>query len=118
MSICSPCTRLKEVALCTDSIVIGTVASFNTSYNIYFTSLANGFILRETATSDGAGLLTLTPANGFALAANMGYEIKVNKTNSSLTGENLTIGGTTATCFNVSFVHVPYQFLSQTLELE
>lgn len=118
MSICVPCTKLKEVALCTDTIVIGTVASFLTLYNIYFQSLANGMIVKYTATSSAAGLLTLTPAGGFVLAANHGYEIWVNKTNASLGGENLTIGATTATCFNVSFVRIEdTTFTTQTLEL-
>lgn len=118
MSLCVPCTRLKEVALCTDSIVIGTVATINTPYNIYFQSLANGMIVKYTATSSAAGLITLTPTGGFVLAANHGYEVWVNKTNSSLTGENLTIGATTATCFNVSFVRIEdTTFTSQTLEL-
>ncbi|MES2592414.1 MAG: hypothetical protein V4608_11045 [Bacteroidota bacterium] len=118
MSICNPCTRLMPVALCTDSIVIGTVATINTVYNIYFTSLATGKVFRFNATSSGAGLLTLTPTDGFDFASDTGYELKVNKVNTSLTGENLTIGGTTAKCFFITFEHVPYSFVSQTLELE
>ncbi len=119
MSICLPCTKLKEVALCTDTIVIGTVATINTLYNIYFQSLANGMIVKYTATSSAVGLLTLTPTDGFVLAANHGYEMWVNKTNSSLAGENLTIGSTTALCFNVSFVRIEdTTFTTQTLELE
>lgn len=118
MALCAPCTRLKDIALCTDSIIIGTVGSINTSYNIYFRSLANGMVVRYTATSDGLGLLILTPINGFALSSHTGYEIFVNKTNANLTGENLTIGSTIATCFNLSFIHVVYEFTSQTLEIE
>lgn len=119
MSLCLPCARLKEVALCSATIVIGTVATINTLYNIYFQSLANGMIVKYTATSSATGVLTLTPTGGFVLAANHGYELWVNKTNSSLAGENLTIGATTATCFNVSFVRIEdTTFTTQTLELE
>lgn len=116
MSLCSPCTRLKEVALCTDSIVIGTVTSFNTLYNVYFTSLATGRVFRYEATSDSDGLLTLNEE--FEFAENTGYELKVNKVNTTLAGEDLTIGTVTAKCFMLSFIHVPYAFVSQTLELE
>jgi hypothetical protein len=51
MSLCSPCTRLKNVALCTDTLVIGTVAAVNTLHNIYFRSLGNDMIVKYTATS-------------------------------------------------------------------
>lgn len=119
MSICAPCTRLKEAPICTTSLVIGTVATASTLYNVYFKSLANGMIVKYTTTSSLAGLLTLTPTNGFFLACNHGYEMWVNKTNSSLTGENLTIGTTTATCYNAVFVKVDETtYTSITLEVE
>lgn len=115
MSLCEPCTRLKNIAICTDTIVIGTVATISTSYNIYFRSLANGMIVRYTATSDVNGLLTLTPTDGFVLSPNIIYEIWVNKTNSNLEGENLTISGTAATCYTLMFESCFYNFSSQTL---
>ena len=118
MSICTPCIRLKPVSICTDSIVIGTVASFNTVYHIYFVSLANGMVVHYTATSNGAGLLVLTPTDGFILATDHLYEVYVNKTQSVSEGENLTIGATTATCYQVSFIEVwQYNFVSQTFEI-
>lgn len=76
-------------------------------------------VVKYTATSSNAGLLTLTPTDGFVLSCNHSYEMWVNKTNSSLTGENLTIGSTTATCFNVSFIKVnDTTYTTQTLEVE
>lgn len=119
MSICTPCTRLKSVAICTNSLVIGTVATHSTSYNVYFRSLANDMVVKYTTTSSVAGLLTLTPTAGFILAANTLYEVWVNKTNSNLTGENLTIGTTTATCYTIMFERVnDATYTSQTFELE
>jgi len=118
MSICSPCTRLNNIALCTSSIVIGTVTSNNTLYNIYFRSMANGMIIKYTATSSGAGLLTLTPTDGFFLASNHLYEIFVNKTNNNLVGENFTIGTTTANCFTLMLDKVNNEtYTSQTLSI-
>ena len=57
MSLCSPCTRLKNVALCTDTLTIGTVGSNSTLYNIYFRSLSNAMRVKNTAISRIAGLL-------------------------------------------------------------
>lgn len=117
MSLCSPCTRLKNVALCTDSLVIGTVGSNNTLYNIYFRSLSNDMIVKYTATSSVAGLLTLTPTDGFILAGNTLYELWVNTSNSSQTGVNLTIGGAAATCYTLMFDRIEdTTYTTQTLE--
>ena len=118
MSLCTPCTVLNPVSICTDSLVIGTVGSNNTLYHIFFISLANGMIVHYTSTSSNAGLLTLTPTGGFLLATNHTYELFVNTTQSVSTGENLTIGTITAQCFNVSFVDVlDTSFASQTLSI-
>jgi hypothetical protein len=99
--------------------VIGTVATINTLYNIYFRSLANGMVVKYTATSSGAGLLSLTPTDGFILAADTLYEVFVNKTNSTLTGESLTIGGTASTCYTLTFERINDEvYTTQTLERE
>ena len=122
MSLCSKCTELKPVSICNNDLIIGTVASNDTLYNIYFRCLSNGMIVKYTATSNGSGLLTLSPSDGFVMATNMVYELYVNKTTSSSTGENLTIDGVTKTCYNVMFEQVYdmsdiYSFVNQTLEL-
>lgn len=122
MSICSQCTRLKPVSICTNNLIIGTVANANQNYNIYFRSLSNGFLVKYTATSNGSGLLTLSPTDGLVLAVNNLYELYVNQTQSTSTGANLTIGTTTATCFNVIFEQVHdedsvYSYINQTLEI-
>lgn len=122
MSICSQCTRLKPVSICASNLIIGTVANANQNYNIYFRSLSNGFIVKYTATSNGSGLLTLSPTDGFVLATNHLYEMYVNTSTSSSTGANLTIGTTTATCYNVMFEQVYdedsiYSYVNQTLEI-
>ncbi len=122
MSLCSACTALKPVSICNTNLIIGTVASNNTLYNIYFRSLSNGFLVKYTATSNGSGLLTLSPADGFVLATNHLYEMYVNTSTSTSTGANLTIGTTTATCYNVMFEQVydmsdVYSYVNQTLEI-
>lgn len=121
MSICSQCTRLKPVSICTNNLIIGTVTA-STIYNIYFRSLSNGFVVKYTATSDGSGLLTLSPVDGFVLACNHLYELYVNTSTSSTTGTNLTIGTATSTCYNVLFEQIydqsdVYTYVNQTLEL-
>lgn len=122
MSLCNACTRLKPVSVCASNIIIGTVANANQNYNIYFRSLSNGFLVKYTATSNGSGLLTLSPTDGFVLATNHLYELFVNQSQSTSTGANLTIGSTTATCYNVMFEQVYdelsiYSYINQTLEI-
>lgn len=127
MSICNPCTRLKQISLCTDSIIIGTVDvyHFNTAHVVYFKSLANGGIYSYNVTSDGAGSLTLTLPEGFPLASGHAYEMWVNVSGDSIdTQSNLTIGSTTATCFTISATQVFDMYYgeftnysSQTLEV-
>lgn len=122
MSICNSCTALKPVSICNTNLIIGTVANANQNYNIYFRSLANGFLVKYTATSDVNGLLTLSPDDGFVLATNHLYEIHVNQIQSTSTGANLTIGSTTDTCYKVMFEQVYdvsdiYSYINQTLEI-
>lgn len=122
MSLCTQCVALKPVSICNSNLIIGTVGSNNTLYNIYFRSLANGFVVKYTATSNGSGLLTLSPEDGFVLATNHLYELYVNTSTSSSTGANLTIGTSTATCYTVMFEQVydlsdVYSYVNQTLEL-
>jgi hypothetical protein len=122
MSLCSACTALKPVSICNTNLIIGTVANASQNYNIYFRSLSNGFLIKYTATSSVAGLLTLSPADGFVLATNHTYEMYVNQTQSTSTGVNLTIGSTVATCYNVIFEQVydmsdVYSYINQTLEI-
>ena len=119
---CNNCTELKTVSLCVNNLTIGTVGSNNTSYNIYFRSAANGMLIKYTATSNGSGLLILSPNDGLIFATNHVYELFVNKTTSSSTGENLTIGAVTDTCFKVMFEQVydlsdVYTFVNQSLEI-
>jgi hypothetical protein len=122
MSICTPCKAVKPVSICTTNLIIGTVAGLNTTYNIFFRSLANGFLVKYTVTSDGAGLLVLSPNDGLVLACNHTYEMYVNTSTSASTGANLTIGTVTATCFNVKFEQVNdddsiYSYINQTFEI-
>lgn len=118
---CTNCIELKKVSICVNDLIIGTVGSNNTLYNIYFRSVANGMLIKYTATSSNAGLLTLSPTDGFIFPTNTFMELFVNKTTSSSTGESLTIGGSAATCYKVMFEQVydmtdVYTYVNQTLE--
>lgn len=121
MSLCNQSTALKPVSICTNNLIIGTVGSNNTLYNIFFRSLSNGFLVKYTATSNGSGLLTLSPTDGFVLACNHLYELYVNTSTSTSSGVSLTIGNKTDTSFKLMFERVNvgdsvYSYINQTLE--
>lgn len=125
MTLCSPCRKLKSISLCTDSLIIGTVADENAPYIVYFKSLATGKTFQYAVTSNANGLLTLQFTDGFPLATLTGYEMWVNKAGDSIDDmENLTIGAVTTTCYNLQAVMVydmyydEYEnYASQTLEI-
>ncbi len=127
MSICVKCTQLKQISLCTDSLIIGSVSAynFNVSYRVYFKSLATGAVYSYPVTSNNTGLLTLTFIAGFPLSTGQAYELWVNQTGDSIdTQEDLTIGTTTALCYTLSatmvydiFYDENVNFDSQTLEV-
>lgn len=125
MSLCSPCTKLKSISLCTDSIVIGLAPLANTPYAIYFKSLATGKIHTYYVTSNASRVLTIQLTDGFPLAELTNYELWINTLGDSPESqENLTIGATTDTCFTISAISVFNSYYdinqnydSQTLEI-
>ncbi len=125
MSLCSQCRKLKSISLCTDSLIIGTVADANSPYIVYFKSLATGKIFSYAVTSNSSGLITLTFSSAFPLATQTGYEMWVNKAGDSIDDtEDLTIGAVTDTCYQLSanmvwdMYYEEYEnFDSQTLEI-
>jgi hypothetical protein len=125
MSICSPCTQLKQISLCTDSLIIGTVSEENTAYLVYFKSLATGALYKYSVTSDSNTILTLQFTDGFPLASGTGYEMWVNLSGDSIEDKlDLTVGATTATCYTLSaqtvydvYYDVFTNYDSQTLEV-
>lgn len=127
MSICSPCTRLKQISLCTDSLIIGTVGIylFSLPHVVYFKSLATGATYAYHVNSDANGLLTLQFTDGFPLADGTAYEMWVNQAGDSIEKQDdLTIGDTTATCFTLSaeivydmYYDLNVNFDSQTLSV-
>lgn len=125
MSICSPCTQLKQISLCTDSLIIGTVSEENAPYVVYFKSLANGALHKYSVTANSNGVLTLQFTDGFPLASGTAYEMWVNQQGDSIEDKsNLTIGATTATCYTLSaqtvydvYYDVFANYDSQTLEV-
>jgi hypothetical protein len=125
MSICAPCTQLKQISLCTDSLIIGVVSEENAAYLVYFKSLATGSLNKYSVTSDSNGVLTLQFTDSFPLASGTGYEMWVNQAGDSIESKSdLTIGTTTATCFTLSaqtvydvYYDVFANYDSQTLEV-
>lgn len=103
MSLCAPCTKLKQISLCTDSIVIGDVSEESAPYIVYFKSLATGAIYSYPVTADANGVLRLQFTDGFPLASGQLYELWVNQAGDSIdTQKPLTIGATTADCYTLS----------------
>lgn len=125
MSLCSPCTKLKSISLCTDSIVIGEAPAANAPYAVYFKNLATGKIHTYYVTSDSSKIITISPPSGFALATLTAYELWINNLGDSIEDQvNLIIGATTATCYTISAVAVfnayydiNQNYSSQTLEV-
>lgn len=125
MSLCTPCTKLKSVSLCTDSIIIGTAPLANTPYAIYFKSLATERLVVYYVTSSASKILTLPLTDGFPLATGMAYEMWINVQGDSIDKQlDLTIGVTIATCYTLSGVQVfnnyydiNQNYSSQTLEV-
>ena len=117
MNLCAQCIKTKELNICTDALIIGTVTA-NTYYNIWFRCLANGFIVKYEATSDAYGLLILDSSAGLILATNLGYEMYINTTSSVETGEDFVIGTTTVNCLVLTFVNAGFVSTSQTIELQ
>ena len=125
MSLCSACTKLKAISLCTDSIIIGEAPLSLTPYAIYFKSLATGKIHTYYVTSNASKILTITLTDGFPLATLTAYEVWINTLGDSIESqENLIIGATTATCYTIqalnvfnSYYDINQNYSVQTLEV-
>lgn len=107
MSLCTPCTRLKSISLCTDSIIVGKAPNALAPYAIYFKSLATGKLHTYYVTSDVNKNLKITLDDGFPLASLTAYELWINALGDAIDDQlNLIIGATTATCYTISAVTV------------
>lgn len=125
MSLCVPSTLLKQISLCTDAIVIGTIAEENTHVKVNFTNLATGATSSYPAQSDGDGLITLTLTDGMPLASGQYYQMWVSGIGSLNDVKVLTIGTTESEyyLFSADTVYDLYysdhiNFTSQTLEVD
>jgi len=104
MSICTPCVRLKDISLCTDSIRIGVVLRPEADYEIYFRSLATDATYVYYATSDINNILMLDLPNGLNLATGHLYEVWVHQVGEPIENmEDLEISGLTSPCYSVCF---------------
>ena len=125
MSYCTSCTQLKQISLCTDSIVVGEAPLANTPYAVYFKSLSTGKVHTYYVTSSASKIITITLDDGFPLATLTGYRMWINTLGDSIESEeNLIIGVTTATCYLISAINVfnsyydiNQNYSSQTLEV-
>jgi len=125
MSLCSSCTKLKAISLCTDSIIVGKAPVALAPYAIYFKSLATGKIHTYYVTADINRLLTITLDDGFPLATLTAYELWINELGDAIDAQsNLLIGVTTATCFTIqannvfnSYYDINQNYSVQTLEI-
>jgi prepilin signal peptidase PulO-like enzyme (type II secretory pathway) len=103
MSICSPCTEISSKYLCVTSMFIG-VGLPNTTYYVFFLSLANGWLTSYIGESDASGNIYIE-SESFDFAENTGYEFWVNTTNNSNDRDNF-VNGIENTCFITTFTRI------------
>lgn len=100
---CSNCTKTNTVGQCPGSLVIGTVPYNSQAMYIYFENLSTGRVLRLSATSSIAGLLTVDITE-IDFPANQDFEVHVSRDTDPLdTQTEITIGATEYDCLIVRF---------------
>jgi len=110
MSICNPCTPVVSLPVCTQQIIIGTIAQISTAVYVYLRNVTLDKTTRIAGvTSDGAGLVTINTTTTKQLF-NVGhsYELWITLQNSTNIEEkiNFTIGSTSQDCVALRFTPV------------
>lgn len=124
---CNCCQQTKPISNCVTTIVIGTITNLSTAVYVYFKNKSTDKIFRFSATSSGAGLVSITVGNQ-KFTNNHAYECWITLASATNLEEKLpvTISGMTGTytCFLVPFYHVqdnsnaPVSYSSQTLKYD
>lgn len=101
MSSCLPCLQACSVPLCTDEIIIGTIADVNTDIYILVHNKTTGRKQYISSQSDGAGVVTLV-TDGLGLMAGHSYEISViPRPGSPCDKKTIEIGTSSGTCISL-----------------
>lgn len=97
---CTTCSYTKTVPTCITNLIVGTIDDLSSDVYVFIKNISTGKIDRFEATSDGAGLVTLSsiPTNYFMDEHD--YEIWVTlRTVSQNDRESITIDGVSDTCW-------------------
>ena len=116
MSVCNTCLNSKPIPKCTDALVLGT-ADPTTAYYVYIKDCSINYTERLSATTDGAGLLTVDIST-LELLPTHAYEIWITKqteTNAS-NKESFTIDSTIDDCINLTVFEDDQTYTSQTIK--
>lgn len=109
---CSECYKVNDVAVCTDTITVGTLA-ISTPYKVYFEMLSPRKVFAIDAVTDGAGLLVVTIPED-TLRMYKTYKLWATLTTSSLHDkEDITIDGAVQCC--IEFHTLDTEITNQTL---
>lgn len=76
--LCSEYVKARSIPQCVTMLTIGSVDVLSDTVEVYLENEANGVIYLLTATTDGAGLVTLDLTD-FELLSNSSYSVRVIK---------------------------------------
>lgn len=124
MSSCLPCLKVCNVPVCSEEIIIGTIADVNTDIYIVVHNKTTGRKQYVSTQSDAGGIVTLV-TSGLGLMPEHSYELAViPRPGSPCDKYTITVGEFTGTCISVTFENAkdsegcPVTFTSVELEVE
>lgn len=104
---CLTCQRAKELTAGAGTVILGTISSLSTAIYINVQNTATKAIYRQSATTDGAGVVTLdiTDPSAQAYYFNTDYDVWVTlQTGDISTTQNITINAVAYQCLLLRFV--------------
>jgi hypothetical protein len=129
MSTCNNCSRFRNIPICTESLIIGTLTGLaNTNVYVFLKNHTTGYTYRFSATTTLYGGLTLDLTNSgyFVPTPNHDYELWVILQSSMNTDEriNISIDTVNYLCAGFTFENifvdasVIAEYTTQTLKLK
>lgn len=103
---CNTCQLTKSIPTCTESLVLGTIAS-DTDVFIFVLNHSNGYLYKQEATSSPYGtlILDLTKPDPSFYNQDSDYEVWATlQTDSLIDRLDITIDDVEYSCFDVSFI--------------
>jgi hypothetical protein len=101
---CLVCTPTKPIIKCTTNLILGIIAETSADIWIHVRNITTGKLYRQSATSSGAGVVTLdkTKPSTYFYSPNHAFELWVTLEESTFV-ESITIGAEEVTCLNPVF---------------